>query len=250
MIWEDENSIEQKMNSTNSHDSACNDTTNGTEKPSVKIVCCGIYGLRCKANNKWYIGQSVDIHSRWRTAYELMHCKGQPKIYRALLKYGPDGFDKVIIEECTEIDWIMDYRETFWIRHYKSILFGYNLKEGGNGGRLSEETKRKISAFNIGRTWSIENRKIISEATKKACNRPEYKEKISKSWIKRRLIGVSNETKNKMRVSKLNQSEETKRKISVSCTGKKHSEETKNKIREARKKYWEIKNLTKNLVRI
>jgi group I intron endonuclease len=236
------------MNSTNSLDSACNDTTNDTEKKSVKKGCCGIYGLKCKITDKWYIGQSVDIHGRWHYAYELMHCKSQPKIYNALVKYGYDGFEKVVVEECSEVGWILDYRETFWIRYYDSIRGGYNLKEGGATGKVSDETKAKISAAVKGRKLTDEQKKKISEATKKACNSPEYKRKISKSWITRRLTGVSDETKAKMRISKLNQSIETRMKISEASKKYKHTEESKNKIREARKEYWMKKKLDKTLV--
>ena len=31
----------------------------------VNYALCGIYGLRCKTANKWYVGQSIDILSRW-----------------------------------------------------------------------------------------------------------------------------------------------------------------------------------------
>lgn len=233
------------MNSTNKQEVVPQNITNGTEKRSAENVCCGIYGLRNKINNKWYVGQSIDIHDRWHLGYELMHCKGQPKIYRALKKYGYDNFDKVIIEECENVDWILDYRETHWIRELDSIKNGYNLKEGGAAGKMSEETRKKIAAARTGKHWSDEHIKTLSDAAKLACNKPEFKEKISKSWIKRRLIGVSSETKKKMTTAKFNQSIETRAKISAASKKYRHTEESKNKIREARKQYWEEKRLTK-----
>lgn len=30
------------------------------------LEVCGIYGLRCITTGKWYIGQSLDIHERWK----------------------------------------------------------------------------------------------------------------------------------------------------------------------------------------
>jgi hypothetical protein len=48
-----------------------------------------------------------------------------------------------------------------------------------------------------------------------------------------------------MTAAKLNQSEETCKKISESNRNRKHSEESKSKIREARKEYWRKKKLDK-----
>lgn len=231
------------MSLMNNQESARLNTINETKKEFAKSACCGIYGLRNKITGKWYVGQSIDIHRRWHLGYELLHCKEQVKIYRALLKYGYDGFDKIILEECDTVDWILDYRETYWIRMLGSIKNGYNLKEGGCGGRLSEETKNKISRARTGKKWTDEQRKIISIATTRACNKEEYKEKISKSWIKRRQIGVSDDTRAKMTVAKLNQSSETRRKIADANRRRKQSDETKNKIRAARKEYWRKKKL-------
>lgn len=130
---------------------------------------CGIYGLQCKLTGKWYVGQSVDVRGRLYCAYELMHCKNQPKIYNALKKYGYNGFNAIIIETCAEIDWIMDYREIYWIRRLDSIRNGYNLKEGGSHGKHSDETRKKISTAKKGKKlgpMSDELRRIHSVATK------------------------------------------------------------------------------------
>ena len=231
------------MNLTNKQEQECADTTNVIEKKSAKKECCGIYGLRNKINNKWYVGQSVNIPNRWHLGYELLHCKEQRKIYRALVKYGYDSFEKVILEKCEYVDWILDYRETFWIRKLDCIKNGYNLKEGGHSGKMSEETKLKIATSRTGKRWSEEHKKIISAATRKAQASDVYKQKISNSWVNRRLVGVSEETRAKMTAAKLNQSEETRRKISEANRNRKQTEETKNKIRDARKEYWRKKKI-------
>ena len=125
------------------------------EKQYAKQKCCGIYGLRCKTTNKWYIGQSVDICERFND-YKLLKSKKQAKIHHALLKYGYEDFDKVVIEECDEINWIMDYREIFWIKHLDSQNNGYNIRGGGQGGRHSNETKEKLRQINTGKKMSPE----------------------------------------------------------------------------------------------
>lgn len=114
----------------------CNVTT------TEKLV--GIYGLRNKINGKWYVGQSIDIIDRWKD-YRKLKCKCQRKLYNALKKYGYGGFEKVVIERCDPIEWILDYREMYWIRHLNSVETGYNLTHGGSRGRLSSETKKLLS---------------------------------------------------------------------------------------------------------
>lgn len=128
----------------------------------------GVYGLKNRLNDKWYVGQSVNVLDRLED-YSQVKCKSQTKIYHALLKYGFANFEAILIEECDDIDWILDYREMYWIKRLDCIQSGYNLREGGNGGRLSEETKVKIRikrADQIMRPHSEATKEKISLANK------------------------------------------------------------------------------------
>ncbi len=204
-----------------------NDTTNeiGKKSSSDKCVVTGIYGLRNSVTGKWYIGQSLNIYKRWRTAYQNGKCKSQPKIYAALKKYGYDVFEKVVIEECTTIDWILDYREMYWIRHLNSIENGYNIREGGcrtqhsketrqkialgrTGWRHTEEAKAKMSAIHKGKKISDEHRLRLSQLNK---GRLQHK-------------AFSEETRQKMRIAKLGRvlSVETRLKMRLAHLGKKN----------------------------
>ena len=63
------------------------------------IKVCGIYKITNKINGKCYIGQSNDIHRRWKQ--ELApNAKLNPHLARAFEKYGIDNFEFEIIEEC------------------------------------------------------------------------------------------------------------------------------------------------------
>jgi len=184
----------------------------------------GIYGLRNRVNGKWYIGQSYDIIKRWETAYKSVKCKEQPKIYNALKKYGYDSFDKVIIEECEDVDWILDYREMYWIRSMRTMETGYNLREGGNGGKMSIESREKMSLSKSGNKHPMFGKKHTDEAKKKmSLSRigvpvlMETRVKLSSVMKGRKPKPFSEETINRMSSAARNRaliSEETRRKMS------------------------------------
>lgn len=51
-----------------------------------------IYAL-ISPDNKYYIGQTTkSLRNRWKY-YKSLNCKGQLKLYRALLKHGVDTFN-------------------------------------------------------------------------------------------------------------------------------------------------------------
>jgi len=118
----------------------------------------GIYGLRnVLKSDEWYVGQSWDICKRWRTAYSNLQCKSQVKLYNALKKYGYDNFEKVILEETTCPQSELDARESYWMFQKDSIKRGYNIRGAGSHGRLSDETKKKISNSKFGKFKGVDS---------------------------------------------------------------------------------------------
>src|SRR5574344_1009668 len=122
----------------------------------TKNKICGIYKITNNTNGKIYIGQSVDILSRWshhRTCCNNPKChEYHSPFYRALRKYGYKNFTYEILEECS-ID-TLDDKEIEYIKEYNSFTGfdncnGYNNSIGGNQGsrfrQKSDEEKRKIS---------------------------------------------------------------------------------------------------------
>lgn len=176
------------------------------KKQENGITKIGIYGLRNKLKPyKWYIGQSVDIIKRWEKDYRRLKCEGQPKLYYALQKYGYDGFDKILLEECTPDKKTLDERETQWMIHYNSIEGGYNLRGGGRGhGWHSEETKAKIR-----------------EARRRQITHRPSEEAIERMREARAGIPLSGEHRLKLSASHMGnkQSDETKAKISKALLG-------------------------------
>lgn len=210
----------------------------------------GIYLIRNIINDKKYIGSTVStvgFNMRWsKHISELRYKKhGNPHLQLAWDKYSKDNFEFSVIEECP--DNILVAREQHWINHYKTMnnKYGYNLREAGHNGKLSEETKRKISKNRsgislgkdnhfYGKHHSEETREKISKSRKGQCvGHIGYMtgKRHSKEWKKKMSLRM---TGNKFRKG-TKQSEETKRKISVSNMGRTISEKCRLKIIECNK---------------
>lgn len=134
----------------------------------------GIYCIENTANGKKYIGQAVDIKSRWRThKCELRLGKHVNKhLQRAWKKYGESSFKFSVIEIAPVEK--LDSLEIAWIKNLNTFKDGYNLTPGGGGqtGRfLTDEQKKHLSEINMGDKnpnyglkRSEETRKRMSEA--------------------------------------------------------------------------------------
>lgn len=92
---------------------------------------CGIYKITNLQTKECYIGQSVDIASRWKD-----HVKGglgieasvTNKLYRAMQETGVWNFTFEVMEECSREE--LNEKERLWIELYQSDKFGYNLTKG------------------------------------------------------------------------------------------------------------------------
>jgi group I intron endonuclease len=130
-------------------------------------------------NGKRYIGKTEkDLMTRKKA--HKHHSKASNRfLYNAVKRYGWENLDWIILEECDDID-TLNFKEKEWIKKFDSMNGdkGYNLREGGEGGRHTEETKQKISAankgskngmcgktpWNKGKTLSKEHRRKLSES--------------------------------------------------------------------------------------
>lgn len=180
----------------------------------------GIYILVNLINNMYYIGQTFDFDRRWKNHISRLIANKHPNQYlqNAWNKYGRDNFKFYVLE------WISDKsmltpREQFWLdrsRCYEKEI-GYNLSpsagSNNSGIKRSQETRAKMSAWQIGKTYSDETKKKMSDVKKGKKSSEETKKKLSlitkERWTGRKH---TEEAKIKMRKPK---SEETKRKLSV-----------------------------------
>jgi len=106
----------------------------------------GIYKIE-SPSGKIYIGQSWDIDHRI-SDYKREYCPYQPLLQKSLLKYGGlnHKYDNLIELSKDITQEILDKLEINFIAAFKDL--GYemlNIKEGGKGGKHSQESKSKIS---------------------------------------------------------------------------------------------------------
>lgn len=184
-------------------------------------------------------------------------------LHQAYTKYGLANFKKEILQFYNGID-ELNQGEIFYIAKFNSTnkTIGYNLTYGGDGfGVFTDEIRKKISEARKGKKLSEESKQKISEALK---GRPginngkifseEHRRKISEAKKGRQL---SEETRQKMSETRKGKkhkkhkpfSEETKQRMSEAQRGekngffgKRHSEETRQKLRLA----WQRRKLANN----
>lgn len=108
----------------------------------------GIYRIINTLDNKFYIGNSVNIYSRWGLHKHLLNNNkhGSIKLQRAWNKYGEQNFRFEIIELCDPV------RDTliFLEQKYLDLKPAYNtcyFASSTLGFRHSEESKKKMSDF-------------------------------------------------------------------------------------------------------
>lgn len=159
-------------------------------------------------NGKSYIGQTTRLIEKRLEEHRDGKSKACRAIYNAIKLHGWENF---------EIDWYycpdddLNKHEELMIEVLGTLApGGYNLREGGGNGNLSEETKGKIRESNVGKKHSEES-----------------KQKMRKSMTTERIQNIR-----KTHLGKRT-SEKTKQKLRKANLGKTYNETTKQKHREA-----------------
>jgi group I intron endonuclease len=123
----------------------------------------GIYKIT-SPSNKIYIGQSVNLKTRFRK-YKYLNCKRQTHLYNSFVKYGVENHKFEIIEECSLEQ--LNEREIYWGNYFNVLdKNGLNLRLGDARGKCSEEMKQKIGKGNKNKIMSEEAKQKISKALK------------------------------------------------------------------------------------
>lgn len=132
----------------------------------------GIYQIKNVRNGKLYIGQSTNLSHRKSCHFFDLNNKRHKNIYlQRAYDVEPENFIFEVICVCGEEE--LNDLEIYYIEKYKTTNseYGYNLDRGGNSkGRMSEETKQKLSKLKRGNKamcgikLSEEWKKHLSEA--------------------------------------------------------------------------------------
>lgn len=96
---------------------------------------CGIYKITNLKTKECYIGQAVDIASRWKQHAKCGLGIDTPpanKLYKAIQEYGIWNFSWEVLEECSSKD--LNEKEKYYIDLYKSKEYGYNSNKGVTKG--------------------------------------------------------------------------------------------------------------------
>lgn len=146
----------------------------------------GIYKITNLINGKSYVGQSVDIKTRFKRHKQAAFNKNSKlynyPLYRAIRKYGIENFSFCVLEECSENE--LNEKEIYYIDKYDSYYKGYNQDKGGSHAthyiKLSDElvsniiVKLKTSLNNsdeIGEYFGVTGRTIRSINSGECCRR-------------------------------------------------------------------------------
>ena len=113
--------------------------------PGAGSPICGIYGIWCEADEKWYVGQSTDISDRWDRHVRSLSRGHHVNRYMqaAWNKHGGHQFLFVLLFVAPSGD--LNLLEVLWISTLQALIpAGFNLKHGGDRHALLPESLARI----------------------------------------------------------------------------------------------------------
>ena len=155
-----------------------------------------IYRATNEVNGKLYIGQTVTsrwkdnkipIEERWKEEVQEAYSKYRRRkdlryIESAIIKHGSEKF-KVIEQDIAYSQKELDAKEKYWIKELDAMNpeKGYNMTEGGEGGRLGPEALEKLSNA-ISDKYQKDPEYYNKQASERRerANNPEWRAKMTK----------------------------------------------------------------------
>jgi len=214
-----------------------------------------IYAIRHSETGKCYVGSAVVLSRRWKYHKNRLRNNQHHSSYfqNAWNLHGEDAFEWIVLESldalCEDLTrqemlTLISVKENYWVEAKKNEYGVYNLREVAQsnlGLKYSEESKKKMSDWQVGRKFSAETKAKISNARKGSVSpnkgkvfSEEVRKKMSEGGRKKKL---SDEHKAKIGNAIKGRvfTQESIKKMSQSQKGHLVSEETKQKISEAQK---------------
>lgn len=187
-------------------------------------------------SGRMYIGIAKNARKRWVEHSYDARCGSSCALHKAIRKYGFDKFKKEILVTST-FSYVKEM-EVKAIAAYSTMApVGYNMTAGGDGMIgyiLTDDDRLNMSLAQKGRKHSEESKRLRSEKLKGLPLSEATRQKLKDAWLRRKA-------EKPMTV-------ETKRKLSLASTGKKHSVETKAKLSAIRKANPIRRKVSKNAV--
>ncbi len=157
----------------------------------MKIGNVEVYGVIYKITNmingKCYIGQTTNGFDR-RYDFNISKRTKNKHLKSAIDKYSIENFDICKVYDVAFSKEELDIKEQLYIEKFNAIENGYNLREGGSKGHLTNETKQILSKLNTGENHpqygkhqsqeTIEKRRQKIKGTKRT---DEQKQKMSEN---------------------------------------------------------------------
>lgn len=148
-----------------------------------------IYVITNEVNDKKYVGFTTqEIYSRFHQ-HKYQSNNLDTSLARAIRKYGFDNFNISVLEESSDSDYLLEVRETYWIKKLKTVSLGYNRTYGGENyifsddviNKLSEAAKKRTGKLNnfYGKSHSSETKKKIGLKSSEKVYTKEYRKKLS-----------------------------------------------------------------------
>lgn len=135
---------------------------------------CGIYRITHRKSGRHYVGQSIDIKSRFQ---DHLKGTGSRKLSKALDKYKSSEFDFVVVLRCSRHE--LNAAEAYCVRLFNSVHpHGFNLIPGGyQNGTFSSETKKNYSLAAKQRLSTTSGQEALAAARRARWDRPGAKER-------------------------------------------------------------------------
>lgn len=191
-----------------------------------------IYIAKNLISGKCYIGQTTSTLEYRRYLHEHSTLKGSKYYFHnALRLYGFESFEwSVLIDDLEDEE--LSHLEITLIRNRKTLYpNGYNMTEGGEGGRHCQETRDRIGRLQKGRKRTTQEIEKMRASLKGKKHSDVTKDKIRKALAGRQ---VSEETRRKIGLGRTGilHTPESKAKMGLAQKGKKRSEAFKKRVSE------------------